>query len=170
MLRNMKIGMRLGLAFGVIVFLMLVMGVISQRGLKSVDDDVEALIKDSWPKTVQANNIIDEVNVIARALRNTLLTDDPSVVQKELARVTAANAAINNDYDQLEKNVIMLEEVWRTEEDLNLHIRSEEYRNLLLVLEMALKQPEIRFDTISSSTGIETIEKARNYNDRGERP
>jgi len=72
--------------------------------------------------------------------------------------------------DQLEKNVIMLEEVWRTEEDLNLHIRSEEYRNLLLVLEMALKQPEIRFDTISSSTGIETIEKARNYNDRGERP
>jgi len=63
--------------------------------------------------------------------------------------------------DLLEKNVIMLEEVWRTEEDLDLHIRSEEYRNLLLVMEMALKQPEIRFDTISSSTGIETIQKAR---------
>jgi hypothetical protein len=28
-------------------------------------------------------------------------------------------------------------------------------------LEMGVKQPEIRFDTISSSTGIETIEKAR---------
>ena len=27
----------------------------------------------------------------------------------------------------------------------------------------ALKQPEIRFDVISSSTGIETIEKARNH-------
>jgi hypothetical protein len=35
---------------------------------------------------------------------------------------------------------------------------------------MGLKQPEIRFDTISSSTGIEIIEKARNYNGRGERP
>jgi hypothetical protein len=44
---------------------------------------------------------------------------------------------------------------------MDLHIRSDEYRNLLLVLEMALKQPEIRFDTISSSTGIETIEKIR---------
>ena len=64
----------------------------------------------------------------------------------------------------------MLEEVWRTEEDLEVHIRSDEYLNLLLVLEMALKQPEIRFDTISSSTGIETIEKARNYNGRGKRP
>jgi quinol monooxygenase YgiN len=63
--------------------------------------------------------------------------------------------------DLQEKNVLMLEEVWRSEEDLDLHLRSDEYRNLLLVLEMALKQPEIRFDIISSSTGIETIEKAR---------
>jgi quinol monooxygenase YgiN len=72
--------------------------------------------------------------------------------------------------DLQESNVLMFEEVWRTEEDLEVHIRSDEYLNLLLVMEMALKQPEIRFDTISSSTGIETIEKARNYNDRGERP
>ncbi len=64
--------------------------------------------------------------------------------------------------DLQEKDVLMLEEVWRTQEDMELRIRSEEYFHLLLVLEMALKQPEIRFDTISSSTGIETIEKARN--------
>jgi len=63
--------------------------------------------------------------------------------------------------DLQEKNVIMLKEVWRSEEDLDLHLRSDEYRNLLLVLEMALEQPEIRFDTISSSMGIEAIEKAR---------
>jgi quinol monooxygenase YgiN len=63
--------------------------------------------------------------------------------------------------DLQEKNVLMLEEVWRTEEDLDLHFRSDEYLNLLLVLEMSLKQPEIRFDTISSSAGIEAIEKAR---------
>jgi quinol monooxygenase YgiN len=64
--------------------------------------------------------------------------------------------------DLLENNILMLEEVWSTAEALDLHIRSDEYRNLLLVLELALKRPEIRFDTISSSTGIETIEKARN--------
>jgi quinol monooxygenase YgiN len=64
--------------------------------------------------------------------------------------------------DLQEKNVLMLKEVWRSEEALDLHLRSEEFRNLLLILEMALEKPEIRFDTISSSTGIETIEKARN--------
>ena len=67
-------------------------------------------------------------------------------------------------YEDLdEKNVIMIEEMWQDEEALQRHLRSEEYLNLLLVLEMALRQPEIRFDTISSSTGIETIEKARSH-------
>ena len=63
--------------------------------------------------------------------------------------------------DLQEKNVLMFEEAWRSEKDLDLHLRSDEYRNLLLVFEMALKQPEIKFYTISSSTGMETIEKAR---------
>lgn len=63
--------------------------------------------------------------------------------------------------DLQEENVLMFEEMWRSEEDLNHHLRSDEYRKVLLVMEMALKQPEIRFDTISSSTGIETVERAR---------
>ncbi len=63
--------------------------------------------------------------------------------------------------DLQEKNILMLEEVWKSEEDMNFHLRSNEYLNLLLVVELALKQPEIRFDTISSSMGIEAIEKAR---------
>jgi quinol monooxygenase YgiN len=66
-------------------------------------------------------------------------------------------------YDDVqEDNVLMFEEIWRSEEDLEYHLRSDEYQKVLLVMEMALKQPEIRFDTIASSTGIETIEKARN--------
>ncbi len=64
-------------------------------------------------------------------------------------------------WDLEEENVLLFEEIWRNEEDLLRHIRSKEYLNLLLVVEMALKQPEIRFDTISNSTGIETIEMAR---------
>ena len=64
--------------------------------------------------------------------------------------------------DLQEEDVLMVEEVWKSGEELDIHLRTDEYRNLLLILELALKQPEIRFDTISSSTGIETIEKARN--------
>jgi hypothetical protein len=45
------------------------------------------------------------------------------------------------------------------------HLRSATFRNILLVVEMASQKPEIRFDRISHSTGIETIEQARDYGD-----
>jgi len=89
---------------------------------------------------------------------------------KILKAMVARNQARTDDCvfcriceDALEENILQFEEMWRTEEELVRHLRSDEYRNLLLVMEMALKQPEIRFDTISSSTGIETIEKARSH-------
>ena len=67
-----------------------------------------------------------------------------------------------------EDNVLLFEQLWSNEADLERYLRSDEYRQVLLVLEMAIKQPEIRFDTISSSAGIETIEKARRDNSRRE--
>ena len=57
----------------------------------------------------------------------------------------------------------MFEETWRSEKDLGHHLRSDEYLNMLLVIEMGLKHPEVRFNTVSTSTGIETIEKARSH-------
>ncbi len=59
--------------------------------------------------------------------------------------------------DLQEDNVIMLEEMWSSEEELEQHLRSDEYRKVLLIMEMALQHPEVRFNRISSSSGLETI-------------
>ncbi|MFO7619851.1 MAG: antibiotic biosynthesis monooxygenase family protein [Bacteroidales bacterium] len=58
-------------------------------------------------------------------------------------------------------HVMLIEELWQTNEDLERHLRSDDYLKVLLVVEMALEKPEIRFNSISCSTGVETIEKAR---------
>ena len=63
--------------------------------------------------------------------------------------------------DVQEDNVLMVEGIWRSEEDLKRHLRSEEYLNVLMVMEMALKHPEVKFDTVSTSEGMAMIEKAR---------
>jgi quinol monooxygenase YgiN len=63
--------------------------------------------------------------------------------------------------DVQEDNVFMYEEMWSSEQDLDRRLRSEEYRTLLLVMEMALKYPNVRFNKVSTSTGMEMIEKAR---------
>jgi quinol monooxygenase YgiN len=72
--------------------------------------------------------------------------------------------------DLQEDNVIMVEDFWRSEEELDQHLRSEEYRKVLFIMEMALQQPEVRFSSVSNATGIETIEKARTKPGRGKRP
>jgi quinol monooxygenase YgiN len=82
-----------------------------------------------------------------------------SVLERSKDDPSCLGCHIYGDLD--EKNVLMLEGLWSTEEALEHHLRSDEYRNLLLALELAVRRPEIRFNTIAGSTGIETIEKAR---------
>ena len=67
--------------------------------------------------------------------------------------------------DILEKHALMLEEIWVGETNLQRHLRSDEFRNVLLVVEMASETPEIRFDRISSSTGLSTIVEVRGETD-----
>jgi quinol monooxygenase YgiN len=64
-------------------------------------------------------------------------------------------------YEDPQKNHIFYEEKWRNDEDLQRHLRSDEYQKVLLVMEMAITHPDIRFDTIVSTSGVEVIEKAR---------
>ncbi len=68
----------------------------------------------------------------------------------------------SNVYQDVElKNAILLEQLWENEKDMEDHLRSTDYQSVLLVAEMALASPEIRFDTVVRTTGVETIEKAR---------
>ena len=80
----------------------------------------------------------------------------------DLCEVDCACISCRIYRDLLDTSAVLLMQEWNTEEDLERHLRSNEYRNLLMALELALKRPEIRFDRIARSTGIETIEKARN--------
>jgi quinol monooxygenase YgiN len=63
--------------------------------------------------------------------------------------------------DAHDQRALMLEEIWASENELQRHLRSDRYCKVLLVVEMAAEPPEIRFDTIAHSSGVETIEKAR---------
>lgn len=67
--------------------------------------------------------------------------------------------------DTQDDNRMVFEQKWLNEEDLNRYLRSEDYHRVLLVMEMAIKPPEIRFYTISSTSGVETIERARMKNE-----
>ena len=67
--------------------------------------------------------------------------------------------------DTMEAKSLMFEEIWADEKRFQKHLRSEEFRNVLLVVELAIKSPEIRFDHIARSAGIDTIEETRKRTD-----
>lgn len=56
---------------------------------------------------------------------------------------------------------LVLVERWQTEAALDTHLRSEAYRRILGALELSGSAPEICFDHISQSEGIERIERSR---------
>lgn len=63
--------------------------------------------------------------------------------------------------DVQEEGALMLQERWTSESDLHRHLRSNKFHTVLLVVEMATEPPEIRFECIIRSAGVEVIEEAR---------
>ena len=68
-----------------------------------------------------------------------------------------------------EVRAIMVEELWSNVEDIMRHLNSDVYRRVLLVIEMAEESPEIRFDIIAGTSGVETIEMARNQSEANDK-
>jgi quinol monooxygenase YgiN len=83
-----------------------------------------------------------------------------SVAERSRFEEGCINSRVYQDVEA--EPVCMLDQLWESGEDLERHLRSEEFRKVLLVLEMSLEPPEIRFEEILRTSGVETIEKARN--------
>jgi len=103
--KNMKIGMRLGLGFGLVLILLAVIAFIGVTRLSSINDSLSDMVNDKYPKTVWANNINEGINQIARSMRNTLLLDDKAKVQQELEKIQESRKDIKENLDKLEDKI-----------------------------------------------------------------
>ncbi|MDD2900745.1 MAG: methyl-accepting chemotaxis protein [Desulfuromonadaceae bacterium] len=102
---NLKIGVRLGAAFTVIIVIMLIIGGTAVSRLNSLDNEINKLIQDKYPKVVMLEDVKSHLSVIARALRNMLLVDSPEEVVKEAKRVTDARDAVGKIFVEMGKVV-----------------------------------------------------------------
>ncbi|MDA8338230.1 MAG: MCP four helix bundle domain-containing protein, partial [Nitrospiraceae bacterium] len=103
--KNMKIGTRLVLGFGMLIMLMLVIAFTGVTRLASIDKQLDVIVHDRYPKTVWANNIIDGVNRIARSMRNILIMDDKNSVIKEIEGIRESRKNIGENVDKLERTI-----------------------------------------------------------------
>ncbi len=56
---------------------------------------------------------------------------------------------------------VVFVERWKTDAALEAHLRSDMYRRILGAIELSSGKPEIRFEHVSASEGMELIERLR---------
>jgi len=105
MLNNMKIGVRLALGFGITALVILILNVLSIINLNALDGDMKVVIKDRFPKTIWANDIIDMINDNSRAIRNAFILDNPEEIAKELKRLDAGKELVDARVDSLTRTI-----------------------------------------------------------------
>jgi len=100
----MKIGMKLGIAFSVVTALLILVIYMGINTASTLNEAVQLLAKDRFPKTVWANNIIDALNENARAFRNAMLTNDPKEREKQIRRAKEVAPIVTSNMDSLRIN------------------------------------------------------------------
>ena len=104
-MQNLKIGVRLGIGYAVMAIFLLVVAILGINRASVIEGEVKTLVNDRFPKTVWANNIIDQVNIVARAMRNSLLVKTDEEARKELDRLQEARTVILDNVGKLEKTI-----------------------------------------------------------------
>jgi quinol monooxygenase YgiN len=63
--------------------------------------------------------------------------------------------------EQGPESAVLLVERWESETALEAHLRSEIYRLILGAIELSGERPDVRFERVSDSRGMELIERLR---------
>ncbi|MDB6063696.1 MAG: methyl-accepting chemotaxis sensory transducer [Verrucomicrobiaceae bacterium] len=103
MLKNMKIGTRMGFGFALVLIILLATLAVSALRLGKLNGEINGIVAEQFPKTVVANAIINGVNAQAIAMRNAVIFTDSKDVKAQLDKVKTMDDAINSGMPDLEK-------------------------------------------------------------------
>lgn len=131
----MKIGVKLGLSYAVLIAIIITMGLFANSNLSNLNDNVDKLVNDRFPKTVWANTIIDQLNFGAITLRDAFFMQDPAQRKAGIEKATGNTKVISECMDSLkatiksEKGKELLDKIGET------RTKTIETRKVLLDLE-----------------------------------
>lgn len=103
MFKNMKIGVRLGLGFGVVCLLLLAVSILSITRLNEGSHRTEELVNARYARIAMVTEVKDNTNSAARNLSNALLSTSPEEKQKFLALVRGVQKSNTLALDKLDK-------------------------------------------------------------------
>ncbi|MFZ6647216.1 methyl-accepting chemotaxis protein [Undibacterium sp. TJN25] len=101
--KNLRIGHRLGLSFGIVAVLLAVIAALTFLRIESLNRDIDATNNYLYPKTVLAKKIKDKVTEAVISMRNALLLTDQAQIKDELDSIETGAKIIVASIEKLEK-------------------------------------------------------------------
>ena len=89
---NMKVGVRLGLGFALVILAGLVVAILGRLELSAIYNEMRILVDDRVVKVSQLNHIKDNLNDVARAVQNIVLDNNDQRTQAEKQRIDEIRA------------------------------------------------------------------------------
>jgi methyl-accepting chemotaxis protein len=100
-LKNMKIGVRLGLGFGVVLVLMLVLATISITRMGKIQDNLDNIVNDGNMKIEAVNGMLDNTRNIALIMRDLIFMTDEKQMEVEMKRLPEQRNAYAKSLEKL---------------------------------------------------------------------
>lgn len=94
MFSNLKIGVRLGLGFAIVIGLLGGIVFVALQSLAALNHATEQVVDDRYPQVVLATELLLQLDENAIAMRNMLLADRPDLLKRETAQVAAGEQKI----------------------------------------------------------------------------
>ncbi len=106
MLKNLKIGIRLALAFGAVVALLIVLAVLSMQRMSGMNEATRQITENAYPKVVMAKDMIRASVDTGRQMRSMLLSSSDEESAKYRKIIENNRAAITTQLAQVEKLLV----------------------------------------------------------------
>ncbi|HEX5338249.1 MAG TPA: MCP four helix bundle domain-containing protein, partial [Gallionella sp.] len=105
MFKTMKLGVKLGLGFGVVVLLLVATIALGLTNMSSMNDNTREITEDRFPKVDVSGNIQVRLMDNGRLLRNLLLVTSDEDIAKNINKINENRALNAEDMTKLDKMI-----------------------------------------------------------------
>jgi methyl-accepting chemotaxis protein len=102
---NMKVGSRLGIGFGMLIVALMIVSATAALRFQSLNSQIDDLVHHRMQVLREFNELKDNLNAIARAVRNVVLLTDPQHVAAEVQKIAPLKARNSELLAGLERSV-----------------------------------------------------------------
>jgi methyl-accepting chemotaxis protein len=104
---NLKIGNRLAIGFGAIGLMLVLIAVLSVNMIKKVNQSTHVIANDRMPKIELSNALNRNINDIAIALRNMMLTDMAADRQRQAETILGLRKQSQDNLNELDRTLVI---------------------------------------------------------------